>query len=520
MKVFFIVFFLTFSFLFTGCPRVEKEKVAVEFYVMSKCPFTAQALNGITPVLEKMGDRIDFKLDFIGTESEPGKFQSMRGKDEIMGNKIQLCAMEYFPRKYLDLLSCMNKDIKNIPGNFEECGKETGINIGKIKECFEGEKGKALISQSIKRADARNAKGSPTIYIAGELYKQGRTEADFLREICGSYETAAPSICADIPQPKEVIVTMLSDKRCKECSPERLVQNLKGVFPGMKHEILDYSDPKGKELYKEFAAKGHELLPMVIFDKDVENDPGYQRIARFVVPVDNRMLLRVGAKFNPTREICDNGIDDTGNGLVDCEDPDCKDELICREEKKKRLDLFVMSLCPFTVRAFNAMKEVLDAFKDDGLDFNINYIANEVEPGKFTSLGRDLEVKENKRQLCAMKHYPENFLDYIWCRGENIRSPEWKPCATGPIKASVIEKCSEGEEGIKLLRENIKAANSLDIGASPTWVINNKHRASGVTAEDIKNHICRYNPDLKGCSKKLSKAASGRASSGNCGSRR
>ncbi len=517
-KILTALIFVGIAMVFTACPRrVEKEKVVVEMYVMSKCPFTAQALNGIAPVLKKMGDNIDFKLDFIGNESEPGKFTSMRGEAEVRGNKIQLCAMAYEPVKFLDLLGCMNKNIQNIPANFEECGKEAGVNVERIKNCVDGDKGKTLLSESIKRADARDAKGSPTIFIGGEPHRGGRSERDFTGAICKFYQKSPPSLCADIPQPKDIKVTMITDKRCPECNTDRLSQNLKGVFPGLEAEVFDYSDPKGKELYDQLAAKGHDLLPMVIFNKDVEQDEGFQRISRFVVSVDDHRLLRVGAKFNPTREICDNGIDDTGNGLIDCEDPDCKDELVCREEEKKRLDIFVMSLCPFTTRAFNSMKEVLDAFKDDGLKFNINYIANEVEPGKFTSLGRDLEVKENKRQLCAMKHYPRNFMDYIWCRGENIRGTDWKPCAKGPIKAAVIEKCSEGDEGIKLLSENIKAANSMGIGASPTWVINNKHKASGVEAEDIKNHICRYNPGLKGCSKTLSKGAPGRNPSPDCG---
>ena len=34
----------------------------------------------------------------------------------------------------------------------------------------------------------------------------------------------------------------------------------------------------------------------------------------------------------PGQEICNNGIDDTGNGLVDCKDPQCADSIYCRPE--------------------------------------------------------------------------------------------------------------------------------------------------------------------------------------------
>ncbi len=34
-------------------------------------------------------------------------------------------------------------------------------------------------------------------------------------------------------------------------------------------------------------------------------------------------------KKKPTVEICDNGVDDTGNGLIDCDDPECADDPAC-----------------------------------------------------------------------------------------------------------------------------------------------------------------------------------------------
>ncbi len=36
-----------------------------------------------------------------------------------------------------------------------------------------------------------------------------------------------------------------------------------------------------------------------------------------------------GGKINVTKELCDNGIDDDGDGLIDCDDPDCADDPAC-----------------------------------------------------------------------------------------------------------------------------------------------------------------------------------------------
>ena len=83
------------------------------------------------------------------------------------------------------------------------------------------------------------------------------------------------------------------------------------------------------------------------------------------------------------------------------------------------------------------------------------------------------------------------------------------------IDAKVIEKCSTGPEGKALLTENVKLAKDLGIGASPTWLANNKNQFSGVAAEQIKKNFCAYNADLKGCAKTLSGDAKGPA--GGCG---
>ena len=45
--------------------------------------------------------------------------------------------------------------------------------------------------------------------------------------------------------------------------------------------------------------------------------------------------MRIGASFDPNAEICDNGEDDRDNdGLIDCDDDECKDSMACREEKE------------------------------------------------------------------------------------------------------------------------------------------------------------------------------------------
>jgi predicted DsbA family dithiol-disulfide isomerase len=500
-------------------PGTAKEKVEVVLHVMSQCPFGVQAENIMKEAIEKIGrDRVDLKLEFIGNEPQPGQLSSMHGENELKGDLLQVCAQKYAPEKLLDLLDCMNKNYREIPNNFDGCAQQVGIDGAKIKACADGDEGKQLLSASFKRSQEKGARGSPTIFIAGQKYEGARQADQFARVICNGYKTEKPEYCKNIPEPKKIGLTVLSDKRCKDCMPDRILGQLKNMMPGIQAKVLDYNDPEGRQLYDSLKDKGVKLLPAFLFEPVVMEDPGSQQIQRFMVDAGPYKLLNIGAKFDPTAEICDNNIDDDNNGKVDCDDPGCQGQLVCRPTIEKDLKVFVMSQCPFGIKALNSMKEVLEAFKDDKINFEIHYIADEQAPGQFSALHGQGEVDENIRQLCAMKYYPKDYkyMDYIWCRNENIRDTNWQECAKkAGMDVAKIEKCATGDEGKKLLSEDLKIAKALNIGASPTWLANNKFKFSGLAAEQIKQNLCSYNKDLKGCSKTLSSDVQG--PQGGCG---
>jgi glutaredoxin len=498
------------------------EKVKMEFFIMSKCPYGVQVAQGIKPVLDEIGDWVDFSMDYI-VNKRGDKLVSMHGEPELKGNIIQLCAIKHYPdtKKYMAFVDCQNKEWRKIPEGWETCANSTGLDVGRLKSCIEGNQGKELLAASHKRAQERKAQGSPTIYLAGKPYNGGRDKAAFMRAICEKLTGAnRPEPCKNIkpppPPPPDVEVTaiVLSDKRCKECNTAGLIANLKGrFFSKLKTKNLDYGTPEGKKLFKELGLK---MLPVMLFEKGVEKSPKYKNIARWMTDQGPYKQLRVPARFDPTAEICDNKEDDTGNGKVDCADDTCKAQLICRAAKTKTLEVFVMSQCPYGVRALDAMKEVLPAFKGN-MEFKIHYIADKTPTG-FKSLHGQPEVDENIRHLCAIKHYPKNYkyMDYIWCRNKNYRSAEWKGCATGGISAAVIEKCFNGE-GKKLLEEDVKVAKAIGVSGSPTWLANNKHKFGGIAAAAIQTNYCQQNAGLPGCTAKMKAPAKAAPAAGACG---
>jgi 2-hydroxychromene-2-carboxylate isomerase len=500
----------------TGLAAVDNysgEKVKLEFYVMSQCPYGTQVLDAVAPVLKELGRAVDFEVNYIADDAGSGQFSSLHGDPEVKGDIVQLCAAKYNPKSYMDMIVCMDEDASSIPGNWEKCAKNNGLDTVKIKACYEGEEGKELLSASIKKSEEAEAYGSPTIYLNGKSYPGGRTSADFLRAICNSYSGDRPGACSDIPAPKKVMAVVLNDERCGEdCDMGGLMAALESIFPGLEVIELDYSSSEGKKLYKE---AGLAYLPAILFDESVKEGEGYSDVESYLDPAGDYTSLRIGAVFDPTKEICSNSIDDTGDGKIDCDDPDCEGNLVCREEKKADLQVFIMSDCPYGKLAVEALKEVADNF-GDSITYEVHYIAGETVEG-FTSLHGTYESDEDIIQLCVKEKSPEQWLDYIYCRSiEGISGNDWKGCAdTAKVDVSAVQACFDGEEGKELLRQDIRIADSLGIGASPTWLANNKYAFGGIDAETVKTGFCLYNLELAGCSNTLSSDTGG-VDAGQC----
>jgi hypothetical protein len=295
-----------------------------------------------------------------------------------------------------------------------------------------------------------------------------------------------------------VRAVLLEDRRCKEnCNPG-MEDNLRGrFFPRLEVRRLDYATAEGKRLYRQL---GLEHLPAWLFEKEVKQAAKYPTLERWLSPRGRFLQLRTPSTFDPTAEICDNKIDDTGNGKVDCFDPGCADRLICRPEKPRHLDLFMMSHCPFAAKAVIALQELMDGPLGQEVRLDVHYIADRKDGG-FSALHGQAEVEENIRQLCAKKHYRRGnrYLRYLACRAGDYRSGQWQQCATGGISAARIEACASGEEGRRLLAQDLQLAQKLQIKGSPTWLANNRHTFAGIKADAIRQQLCARNPQLRGC---------------------
>lgn len=146
---------------------------------------------------------------------------------------------------------------------------------------------------------------------------------------------------------------------------------------------------------------------------------------------------------------------------------------------KPTLELFVMSHCPFGVQAEEKIIPIVKQFGDK-IDFKLRFIAHEkhtpapedITP--FISLHGYREVAESIRQLLIAQEFPDQYLDYILCRGEKL-DKSWEACAEKlGIDVAKIQKLFDTPEvPEQLFRDNIKRATELGINASPTILVDN-----------------------------------------------
>ena len=161
-------------------PSVEIKKnatkIPLEAHVMSKCPDAKDCLTKlVVPAMEKVQDKVDFKLSFIGTvDNKSDAVKCKHGPAECLGNMIILCANKLYsePKVFLGFANCLISDYAHVPeqGLVEECAMEHGVDFDKVNDCISDEgEGIDLLRQSVQRSTFSNITKSCTVRLNGKI---------------------------------------------------------------------------------------------------------------------------------------------------------------------------------------------------------------------------------------------------------------------------------------------------------------------------------------------------------------
>ncbi|MBS1266895.1 MAG: hypothetical protein MAG795_00864 [Candidatus Woesearchaeota archaeon] len=547
--VFLIILFIA---LFAGNKITENQESArLEFYVMSQCPYGTQVEDGIKSVLDEMGDAIDFSIDFIAKDLGDGKFESLHGESEVMGNIVQLCAMQYAPDRYIDMIECMNKNANSIPGNWESCAKQAGINTKSVGKCYEGNEGKKLLSESILRSNARGASGSPTIYLNDELYQGGRDALSFKRAICN--QIPDHSACKDIPactqdsdcpgkqgkipncqdpdtkdakctytDPVEVKLYVVNDKTCLTCDSSRITEISKQLFPGVVVEQVDVSSQKGEEMVKELDLV---YVPAFVFEPEVtqtytwENQPNVRGAFELV---DEKYKIK-----------------DSSTGATRFVDQEKRAEFLAKREvtlgdNKPQIDFFVMSYCPYGNQAEEAVAPVYELLGDK-VEFNPRFVIYTnyadksdnycMDNGKYCSMHGIQELNQNIREDCAHDLFGDKALfDFALAMNKACNANNADTCWVDvaedlELDVQKIKNC-EDNEGLSYAKDEFEMTELYGVTGSPSIFIEGEAYNGARSPEAIKTALCKaFEEAPEECSTSLGEAnqqANQQATQGQC----
>ncbi|MFT4326779.1 MAG: hypothetical protein ACMXYK_04720 [Candidatus Woesearchaeota archaeon] len=308
-------------------------------------------------------------------------------------------------------------------------------------------------------------------------------------------------VLAIIPSGDPVSLIIINDERCGiDCDITGIVPQLEQILGSVNVEYIDYLDERGQELY---ATNNVGPLPALLFTEDIQDSSAFPELAQFMEDIGDYLLLRIGAFHDPTLEICDNGIDDTGNGLVDCDDPDCAGAWHCAEKVETPVvELFIMSHCPFGTQMQKGVLPVAYLLQDH-VDFQMKFV-------NYAMRG-EIEIREQMRQECVAREFPDQQLDYLKCFLNSTQGLESEALACLNllnIDEEVISDCEadlDAEFGIWSSfsdqstwlggqypqfplhdEENIR----YGVQGSPTFIINGREPPAGRDSQSILDAIC------------------------------
>ncbi|MDZ7611360.1 MAG: hypothetical protein U5L10_01220 [Candidatus Moranbacteria bacterium] len=205
-------------------PLPKSETPQVESFVMSYCPYGTQVQKGLLPVIETLGDKMDFSFKFVD--------YAMHEEKEVMENLRQYCIDQADSQKYYDYLECFLASEDS-----DKCLAETGVNESALTSCMDATDQEYEITKKLEDKDswesqfppfdihkAANEKygvqGSPTMIINGQQTSSARDPQSLLDKICTAFEEK-PAECdtelsSETPAPGfgEEITASASDASC------------------------------------------------------------------------------------------------------------------------------------------------------------------------------------------------------------------------------------------------------------------------------------------------------------------
>ncbi|EPE02219.1 gamma interferon inducible lysosomal thiol reductase [Ophiostoma piceae UAMH 11346] len=152
--------------------------VPLEAHIMSKCPDALDCMRDLVlPTMQRVVDKVNFTLSFIGTPTGDGGVECMHGPAECMGNILELCAAQLYPdpKIYLGFTMCLLREYHRVPDRdlVEDCALEHAVDIAQLDACAtanDGQTAMDLLKRSVRHTRDVGVTKSCTVRLDNEVY--------------------------------------------------------------------------------------------------------------------------------------------------------------------------------------------------------------------------------------------------------------------------------------------------------------------------------------------------------------
>jgi hypothetical protein len=180
--------------------------------------------------------------------------------------------------------------------------------------------------------------------------------------------------------------------------------------------------------------------------------------------------------------------------------PANKAKAAAKHDSIRVYDLYIMSLCPYGIRALGDLSELIRAFPHR--EWNVWFIGR-ADGDQLSSLRGEPEMLDEALWLAVKALYPYRYHEFLFLRGSSVASTEELLHEMG-LNVDNIRKWADANGQSELKKHYIRSTG-LGVNASPTLYVNNNpynKRIGGgrlvreeCNAAAVKPHFCKDYPE-------------------------
>ncbi|WP_164490066.1 choice-of-anchor Q domain-containing protein [Runella sp. SP2] len=146
-----------------------KDKIKLDLFVMSQCPFGVRAEETLLPLVSELGERVEFKLHFVGWLDQNQRIESMHGQTEVDENFRQVVIAKLYPALLTRYLLARAKNYQS--NDWKSVAQPLGILPQVVEETMASAEGQQWLLEAIRPSMEQKIYASPTVLLDGEKYR-------------------------------------------------------------------------------------------------------------------------------------------------------------------------------------------------------------------------------------------------------------------------------------------------------------------------------------------------------------